>query len=516
MSLLSMHGISKRFGPALALQDVSLELDAGEVLGIVGENGAGKSTLIKVLGGAYQPDAGEIILDGEPVQIRTPHDGLSHGIAVIYQELSLVPELSVAENLFLGHLPSGPLGATKQAELNRRSQEIIDALNLDVKPGDRVASLRIGVRQLIEVGKALSRTRRARILVMDEPTSSLNEAETAQLFAVVRQLKADGIGIIYISHYLDEVFEICDRAMVMRDGKVVGVRPTDEWTPDQIVHAMVNRPIEDFYPKARVDLGEPLLEVSHLNLRDRLKDVSFSVRSGEVLGLAGLPGSGTSKLGEIVAGARRPTSGSMTLHGRNYVPRSPGKSIVAGVGYVPADRKKEGLLLDFSVAENITLSVLPVLSRLGVVNMRRKQQTAVTAIQDFGVKTNSPKTPVHSLSGGNQQKVLLARVHQPDPKLMVMNDPTRGIDVGAKVEIYERIGEFVQAGGAVLLISSELPELIGISDRIAVFREGRLVAELVRAQFSQHLIMSYAAGADETYDETYTGEQDGEQVGESA
>ncbi len=495
MPLLSMKHISKRFDAVQALQDVSLSMEAGEVLGIVGENGAGKSTLIKVLGGVYQPESGAIALDGQPVEIDTPQMGLKLGVAIIYQELSLVPNLSVAENLFLGHPPRGPLGNMRRGEAHQRSREILQRLHLDVDPRMRVANLRIGVRQLIEVGKALSRSHRARVLVMDEPTSSLNESEISHLHHVVRDLKADGVGVIYISHHLEEVFDICDRVMVMRDGQVVDTRPTAEWTSDEMIEAMVNRSIDEFYPKVDVALGEKVLDVSHLQLSGWLHDVSLTVRAGEVVGLAGLPGCGAFELGQIVGGVRRANGGVMRWQEKVYAPRSPTAAIQAGIGYVPGDRKKEGVLVDFSVRENVTLSVLSQLARWGIVDRKRRQESALQAIESYRIKAESPSVPVKSLSGGNQQKVLLSRVELPQPKLLIMNDPTRGIDVGAKVEIYERIGEFVQQGGAVLLISAELSELIGISDRIVVLRNGTIKAELPREECTQQLILSYAAGA---------------------
>jgi len=491
MPLLEMNHISKRFGAVQALQDVSLTLEAGEVLGIVGENGAGKSTLIKILGGAYQPDAGTINLNGNPVAISNPEIGLNLGIAVIYQELSLVPGLSVAENLFLGHLPQQGF-AVNRAELMQRSLKLLDRIHLNVKPRQRVADLRIDVRQLIEVGKALSRD--VRVLVMDEPTSSLNEEEVQNLFAVVRHLLEDGVAVIYISHQLEEVFEICTRVMVLRDGREIDTRPIADWTPDQIVEAMVDRPIEDFYPKADVPIGDVILQVSDLSLSDRVENATFAVRSGEIVGLGGLPGSGITEVAQIIAGIRRPTGGSMTLQGQPYVPKSPRSAIRSHVGYVPEDRKEQGLFLEFTIRRNIALSILSKLSKFGVVNNAATKQIAQRAVADYRIKAPGIDAPVNSLSGGNQQKVLLARVGQAKPKLMVMNDPTRGIDVGAKVEVYDRIGEFVRQGGAVVWLSSELPELIGISDRIVVFREGHQMADIPRSDFSQNIIMSYAAG----------------------
>ena len=492
MPLLTMTHISKRFGAVQALQNVSLTLDAGEVLGIVGENGAGKSTLIKILGGAYFPDTGTIVFDNETITIDHPESSLSRGISVIYQELSLVPELSVAENLFLGHMPRNPLGGIKHAELMDRSRALLERIRLDVSPRQRLADLRIDARQLIEVGKALSRD--VRVLVMDEPTSSLNEKEVQHLFSVVRHLKEEGVAVIYISHHLDEVFEICDRVMVLRDGREVDTRPTADWTPTQIVEAMVDRPIEDFYPKATVPIGDVVFRAEGLSLNDRVQNVSFEVRAGEIVGLGGLPGSGITEVAQIAAGIRRPTGGTMTLQGQNYNPQSPHSAIQSHVGYVPEDRKEQGLFLDFSIRRNIALSILSKLSKFGVVNNKSTEQIAQNAIADYKIKAAGTGAPVKSLSGGNQQKVLLARVGQSDPVLMIMNDPTRGIDVGAKVEVYERIGKFVQEGGAVLLLSSELPELIGISDRIVVLRNGQKIADIPRNEFSQNVIMSYAAG----------------------
>jgi len=494
--LLEVKNISKRFGPVQALDDVSFALNTGEILGIVGENGAGKSTLIKILGGAYRPDSGEILLDGKPVTIESPEDGLNLGFAVIYQELSLVPELSVAENLFLGHLPTKSFGSVDRKALLNRSKNLLKRIQMDMSPKQRVSTLRIDARQLIEVGKALSRD--VRILIMDEPTSSLDEKEVAHLFSVVRSLKEGGVAVIYISHYLEEVFEICDRVMVLRDGEEVGIRPVQDWKPSEIVRAMVDRSIEDFYPKVAVTPGDDVLAVQDLSLAGRVTGASFAVREGEIVGLAGLPGSGVSDVMQMIAGILKPTSGAMTLLGRPYTPGSPRAAIVKHVGYLPEDRKEKGLFLEFSIERNVVVSILDKLSTSGVVHPREMSQVAQKAMIDYRVKAPGVGTPVRDLSGGNQQKVLLARVGQVAPRLQVMNDPTRGIDVGAKVEVYERIGDYVQQGGAVLLLSSELPELIGISDRIIVFRDGRQVAEIARDDFSQDLIMAYAAGANDT------------------
>ncbi len=490
--LLQVKGVSKRFGPVQALDNVSFSLDAGEILGIVGENGAGKSTLIKILGGAYHPDAGEILLDGRQVTIESPEDGLNLGFAVIYQELSLVPELSVAENLFLGHLPTGILGSVDRKVLLERSAALLERIQLDVNPTQRVSLLRIDARQLIEVGKALSRD--VRILIMDEPTSSLNEKEIAHLFAVVRSLRETGVAIIYISHYLEEVFALCDRVMVLRDGQEVGIRDVQDWTPAEIVRAMVDRSIEDFYPKATVQPGAEVLTLRNLSLTGRVENASFTVREGEIVGLAGLPGSGINEVMQMVAGILEPTSGEMTLLGQPYTPTSPRAAIARQVGYLPEDRKEKGLFLEFSIEKNVVVSILDRLSTWGVLHLRTMAGVARDAMKTYRIKAPGVKTPVKDLSGGNQQKVLLARVGQVAPRLQVMNDPTRGIDVGAKVEVYERIGEYVQQGGAVLLLSSELPELIGICDRIIVFRDGRQMADIPRNEFSQDLIMTYAAG----------------------
>jgi ABC-type sugar transport system ATPase subunit len=489
--LLEMRGIQKSFPGVRALRAVDLVLPAGHVLGVVGENGAGKSTLIKVVSGAYRADAGTIRVRGQALG-DGPAASLAAGVSVIYQELSLVPDLSVAENLFLGHMPTAH-GLLDRRVARSGAREILARIGLgQLDPSTRVGTLSLAARQLVEVGKALAR--HARILVMDEPTSSLHRAGVADLFRVVRSLRDEGIGLIYVSHHLDEVFEICDSVTVLRDGAVVDRRTIDGWDESSLIRAMVNRDLASLYPWRPREPGDVLLEVERLARPPRVQDVSFAVRRGEILGVAGVDGAGRTELLKAIAGIEPPTRGTVRIAGSERRIRSARGGLASGVAYVPEDRKLEGLVLGAPIEENIALSSLRRLSRLGFVNRRAKRSTARRAMERFRVSASSSRQTVGQLSGGNQQKVILARVSETDPRVVLLDEPTRGIDVGAKAEIYEYVLGLAEAGSAIVLVSSELPELIGMSDRVLVLRGGRLVAELTRGDAEQETILRYATG----------------------
>jgi ribose transport system ATP-binding protein len=493
---LVMEGIDKHFPGVHALKEVDLRVEPGQVMGIVGENGAGKSTLIKVLAGAYLPDAGRIIVNGEPLEARRPADALAAGIGVIYQELSLVQEMSVAENLFLGDMPSrGPFLDRRQAR--ERARGLLARVGLDdLSTASPVGSLRLGVRQLVEVAKALHRD--VRILVMDEPTSALQSSGVDLLFDVVRGLRDEGISVIYVSHHLEEVFEICDAATVMRDGAVVGSRPIGEWSTDSLVQAMVNKRLDTLFPSRERRLGEVALEVKNLTLDPSVHDVSFHVRKGEILGLAGVVGAGRTETLKAISGVAPASGGEILVNNRERKVRSVKDGLDAGIVYVPEDRGTEGLVYSATINENMVLSVLDRISRAGFVEGSKYSSLGQRLKERFGVRTSSIKQEVGQLSGGNQQKVVLARAMATEPTVVLLDEPTRGIDVGAKSEIYEYMLEIASGGGAVVIVSSEFPELLGTADRIAIMRNGRMVGEIAGSEADQEKILEYASSGGET------------------
>ena len=490
-SLLDMKDVSKAFLGVQVLTDVSIRLQSGEVLGIVGENGAGKSTLMKILAGVHRPDGGAIWIEDKSFEPHTPRDALAAGIKVVHQELSLFPDRTVAENIFAGVLPTTPVGTIKRRRLARDAAAVLKRVGLDVAPGTRVRNLSLAQRQLVEIGRALSQ--KARIIVMDEPTATLTSHEVEFLMSTIAALKADGVGIIFISHHLEEVFAVCDRVTVMRDGRSVDDRPVGAWTEASLVQAMVNRPIDKFVPKRDITPGLPLLEVERLASRGRFSDVSFTVRAGEIYGLAGLVGAGRSEVLKTIFGVLPVAEGRIRVDGADYRPHSPRRSLRSGIVLTPEDRKLEGLVLPFSIRKNVAMSTLKSLSRWGIVSARRVTGLAETSIRSLRIRTRSSGQEVRRLSGGNQQKVVLARAISVAPRIFMLDEPTRGVDVGAKVEVYTLIGDLAAKGAAVLIVSSDLLELLGLCDRIGVLRAGRFAGEVERADFSQDRIMSLAA-----------------------
>ena len=490
--LMEMRGISKSFPGVAALADVSISLDRGEVLGIVGENGAGKSTLMKVLAGVYPADAGTLHLDGVGFNPRRPRDSLDAGIIVIHQELSLVAERSVAENIYLGNLPRGRLGGVRRGILYREAEALLERVGLRVPPQTRVGRLGIAQQQLVEIARALSR--RARVIVMDEPTATLTTTEQRILFATIATLRQSGVGLVFISHHLEEVFEVCDRVTVLRDGAAVETRATGDWTEASLIQAMVNRPIEALFPERRATPGDVLLEVDGLSGSGRFANVSFSVRAGEVVGIGGLIGAGRTEVLKTLYGALPATRGRVRVGSQPRRIRSPRDAIAAGLALVPEDRKSDGLVMAFPVRSNVALSTLRRLAWLRVVMAAtRVDRLAERSVQELRIRTPSIRQRVQSLSGGNQQKVVLARALTTRPRVFLLDEPTRGIDVGAKVEVYRLINALAEQGAAVLVVSSDMIELLGISDRILVMRAGRLAGALARAEFSQERVMQLAA-----------------------
>ena len=493
--ILEMQGISKTFPGVKALQNVSLTIYPGEVHALMGENGAGKSTLIKVLSGAYQADAGgEIRVAGQSLKVSGPIEALHAGIAVIYQELALSPNLTVAENIYLGREPRRA-GMIDRREMIRGSGDVLARLGATFTAATLVSSLSIAERQMVEIARAVHAN--SRILVMDEPTTALSSRETDRLFAIVRTLRQDGLAIIYISHRMAEVYELADRVSVLRDGTYVGTILRSEMTPDIVVKMMVGRDISSFYKKShRFQPDAPaVLEVRDMSDGRRVHGVSFDLHPGEVLGLAGLVGAGRTELARLLFGADPRTRGSMKLAGQPVDIRSPQDAIDVGLVYLTEDRKAEGVLLDMSAKDNINLIICKKDAKGGILDLSKMLERAKTAIASLTIRVASPEVNVGSLSGGNQQKCLLSRLLETRPMVLVLDEPTRGVDVGAKSEIYRIIDDLAKAGAGVLVISSELPEVVGIADRVLVMREGHLEGELTGDDIGQENIIALATAA---------------------
>jgi ribose transport system ATP-binding protein len=482
-----MRGISKSFDSNPALTDADLDLASGEVLGIIGENGAGKSTLIRSLAGAHLIDSGQIEIEGQSVHLRSPAESIAAGVAVIYQELTIVPEMTIAENVFLGNLPrKGPV--IDRALMNTRAATLLKRLGLKLHPSKKAGDLAPGYQQMVEIARAINRN--AKILLMDEPTSYLSEHEVGRLFEFIEQLKREGLGIIYISHHLEEIFKVCDHVIVLRDGKTVATGPIEKWTSQNLVEAMVNRSIDQFYPYVPRTLGEVALSVRNIDVPGQLSGISFDLHRGEILGIAGVVGSGRTELLKVLFGALPHSRGEIIWNAKPFVPKSPNHAIANRIVMVPEDRKIEGLLIDASIENNVSLSVLNRLATGGFVSNRRKRKLSEEGIKQFRVVCRGPTTHIRNLSGGNQQKVIFARITAVDPLLYLLDEPTRGVDVGAKVEVYKEIIRFAEAGASILLVSSELPELLGLSDRILVLNGGRLVGDLVRTAATHERVLS--------------------------
>ncbi len=490
-SILEARNVSQRFGGVQALSNVSLSVRPGEVLAVVGENGAGKSTLMKILAGVIRPSAGSLVLDGQPVVFSNVQRALAAGVALIHQELNLATNLNVGDNIFLGREPNR-FGWIRRRIVDDEARKYLGQLGLDVSPWARVSSLPIGQQQLVEIAKALSIE--ARVLIMDEPTSSLSQTEADRLYSAIRQLREQGVAVVYISHRLNEVVDLADRVVVLRDGKHVGELTGGDIDRDTIVRMMVGRDISQFYHRTPHAAGKAVLEVRELRTSTYPKQpISFSVAAGEIVGLAGLMGAGRTELLTAIFGVEPAIGGVMAIDGKPFRPQGPAGAIDAGVVLAPEDRRQSGLVLPMGVFRNLSLASLRRrLNRIGFVRRGRERELCTLAIDQLGIKTAGGDTPVRLLSGGNQQKVVLGKWLATEPRVLLLDEPTRGIDVGSKSEIYTLMHELAGRGLAVLFASSEMEEIIGLSDRVLVMHQGRITGQLTRAQLSEESIMHLA------------------------
>ena len=494
-AIVAMHGIEKSFPGVRALDGAELTIHPGEVVALVGENGAGKSTLMKVLSGIYERDGGEVLVDGRPVEIGGPREAQDLGIGIIHQELALMNELTVAQNIFIGREPRGRFGLLDEAALNRDARAVFERMNLDLDPRREVGTLTIALQQMVEIAKALSHD--SRVLIMDEPTAALNDREVDELFRIVADLKGAGVGIVYISHRMDELRRIADRVTVMRDGQHVGTHPMSEVTIDDIIAMMVGRTLE----RAEVsvpdlDRAEVALEVRGLKRGRAVRDVSFAVKRGEILGLAGLMGAGRTETARLIFGADARDGGEILVHGERVDVRSPGDAVRAGIGYLSEDRKRFGLALGMSVRDNVGMASLARFTRGGRLDDGGLAETARCYIDELSIRTPNERQEVRLLSGGNQQKVVIAKWLLRECDVLIFDEPTRGVDVGAKAEIYRLLEALAAEGRGIVVISSELPEILRLSHRIAVMCEGRLTGTLP-AGASQEAIMALATQRDD-------------------
>ncbi len=494
MNILEMKDIYKAFPGIVANDHVNLTLEKGEVLALIGENGAGKSTLMKILSGAQKPDSGAIIVDGKSLSGYNTKEAIALGIGIVYQELNYLGALSIAENLYIGRVPTkGRARKIDYARMAEDAKAIMKEVGLEhLNPMTPVEQLSVAQKQLVEIARAF--TRDLKILVLDEPTSALSDTETEDLFRLIRRFKANGVSIIYISHRLNEIFEVADSVMIMRDGKNVARRKISETCTEELVRDMVGREIKDMYPKrGNISIGKEIFRVENLRT-DFLKDVAFDVREGEVVGLFGLMGAGRTEICDCIMAMKKYERADMVVDGKKYAPRKPSEALASGVAYVPAERKSDGICAVSSVKDNITIANLRKFAPKGIMNLKHEMEIAKGWVSKLNIKVPQILAPVDTLSGGNQQKVVVAKGLNTEPKLMILNEPTRGVDVGAKVEIYNLINDLCESRKAVLMISSELPEIMSMADRIFVIHEGRITGEILKNDFSQETLLKYAIG----------------------
>ena len=487
-----MAGVVKEFPGVRALDDANLNIYPGRVMALLGENGAGKSTLMKVMTGIHERDAGTLKYLGRDVEFKGPRDSQEQGISIIHQELNLIPELSIAENIFLGREPMGRFGRIDWSTMKQEAQKLLDMLDVEYDPSTPVGKLSIGVQQMVEIAKALSFS--SKVIVMDEPTDALTDRETESLFKVIRQLRAEGKGIVYISHRLPEIFQVCDDATIMRDGQFIDESPVSELTEDRIIELMVGRSLEEQYPRVEVEPGNLTLKVENLNASG-IDNVSFSLREGEILGVSGLMGAGRTELMKALYGANPVSSGKVEVASVEQNIRTPAHGLSAGVVYISEDRKGDGLVLELSVRDNMSLcSLEQFTAAVGKIDRQQERESVADFIRRFNIKTPSDNQLIRNLSGGNQQKVAIAKGLMTNPKVLILDEPTRGVDVGAKKEIYQLINEFKARGMSILLVSSDMPEVLGMSDRVMVMHEGRVTGEFSQAEATQEKLMRCAVG----------------------
>ena len=493
--ILRMQGIRKTFPGVVALDNVNLDVRSGTVHSLMGENGAGKSTLMKCLIGMYTPDEGTVELAGDIVRFKDTKDGLEHGISMIHQELSPVPEMMVAENIWLGREPRSRLGLLSPAAMFRKTRELFDEWKIDIDPRARMKDLTVSKQQMVEIAKAISYD--AKIIIMDEPTSAIPEREVAHLHGMIKRLTDFGVAIIYITHKMDEVFKISDDITVFRDGKHVGSYPAKELDRDKLIKLMVGRELTDLFPKEEAEIGDVVLSVRNLTRGSVVKDVSFELHRGEILGLAGLMGAGRTEVLETIFGIEKADSGEIVLNGRALRIKQPSDAIRAGMALLTEDRKLNGIMGVLSVRDNITAAALPRYSPRGVLHVGEMRKDSEDQREKLRIKTPSLSQLIKNLSGGNQQKALISRWLLTVPDVLMIDEPTRGIDVGAKSEIHRLMSMLAQEGKAIIMVSSELPEVLGMSDRILVMHEGRISGELSREEANQESVMHLATGGDE-------------------
>ncbi len=501
--ILEVREVTKRFPGVVALDSVSFQLRAGEVHALVGENGAGKSTLIKVITGVHHPDGGKVLFDGQEVSFASPREAQEAGISTIYQEINLIPLRSVAQNVFLGREPRTSFGLTDTGRMNREAAELLDRYGIEADVTAPVRSLGTGVQQMVAIAKAVSME--ARVVIMDEPTSSLEAHEVETLFRVIRQLREDGVGVVYVSHRLEELYEICERVTVLRDGKVVHVGDLTELPRLELIATMLGREVPESeqrtaaYKAREATTGEPVLKAQDLTAHHAPKGVSIDVRRGEVVGLAGLLGSGRTETAKAIFGAQPLESGTVEIDGKNVNPDSPGEAIKSGLAFLPEDRKAEGIIPDLSVRENIVAAALPRLSRGGFVSKKEQDELVERFMTRLNIKASSPDQPVGELSGGNQQKVMLARWLCLEPKVLILDEPTQGIDVGAKAEVQQLIAELAEGGLGVAMIDSEPEEIIEGSDRVVVLRDGTVAGTLSGDELNEQNLVRMIAGSEPSH-----------------
>ncbi len=492
---LELRAVSKAFGAVVALRSGSLALHSGSIHALVGENGAGKSTLVKIMAGLYQRDSGDVELEGRPVDFRSTAEAKAAGIAVIYQEPTLFPDLSVTENVFMGRQPTGRFGRIDRKAMRAEVKQLMARLGVSIDPDRPAEGLSIADQQIIEIAKSISLD--AKVLIMDEPTAALSGVEVERLFAVARSLRDEGRALMFISHRFDEVFALCDTVTVMRDGSYISTERTADTTVASMVRQMVGRDVDELFPKQETTIGEPLLVVEGLSMPGVFHDISFTVRAGEIVGLAGLVGAGRSEVARAVFGVDPYARGSVVLDGRPVPPRNPSAAMGRGLALVPEDRRKQGLVIDATVGENITAAIRGRLSRFGLITTGMENAAAQVWASRLEVKTRSLDAVAGTLSGGNQQKVVLGKWLATHPKVLIIDEPTRGIDVGTKSEVHRMMSELAGEGLGILMISSELPEVLGMADRVLVMREGRITAELDRADADSESVMFAATHSQE-------------------